>query len=145
MNEADTLALAKRCADRMYADDLASQRLGIEVEVPAAGAVVATMTVRDDMVNGHDICHGGYIFTLADTAFAFACNAYDRVSVAASATIEFIAPARVGDLLRAEARELHRGGRSGIYDVTVSGPQGVVAVFRGRSAALNRAVLGAEA
>jgi acyl-CoA thioesterase len=92
------------------------------------------MQVTDSMINGLGVCHGGYIFTLADSAFAFACNGYDRVTFAASATIEFILPARVGALLVAEARECHRGKRSGIYDVTVHDEEGrLVALFRGRS------------
>ena len=99
------------------------------------------MTVTASMVNGHDICHGGYLFTLADTAFAFACNTYGRATVAAGATIEFLAPAKLGDALVASAREVHRGRRSGIYDVRVTAPgegdeDRLVALFRGRSATL---------
>lgn len=140
---ADTdLVRARACAERMYADDLASQRLGIAIEVIGPGEVEATMAVREDMVNGHAICHGGYIFTLADTAFAFACNAYDRVTVAGGASIEFLAPARAGDRLRARANEVHRKGRSGVYDVRVSDSQDrLVAVFRGRSVTLDKTLL----
>ena len=101
----DELGLATACADRMYANDAASKGLGIEIEIPEPGSAVATMTVRDDMTNGFDMCHGGLIFTLADTAFAFACNAYNDVTVAASGTVEFIRPAFAGDQLRAVALE----------------------------------------
>lgn len=142
MTDTPALVLARACAERMYADDLASQQLGIEIDVELPGTAVATMTVRDDMVNGHDICHGGYIFTLADTAFAFACNAYNRVTVAASASIDFVAPARKGERLEAHAREVHRKGRSGVYDVRVTAANDrLVAVFRGRSVTLEKSVL----
>lgn len=142
MTDTPALVLARACAERMYADDLASQQLGIEIEIDRPGSALATMTVREDMVNGHDICHGGYIFTLADTAFAFACNAYNRVTVAASASIEFVVPARRGDRLAARAEELHRKGRSGIYDVRVSDASGrQVALFRGRSVTLDKVLL----
>lgn len=142
MNADTDLVRARACAERMYADDLASQRLGIAIEVIGPGEVEATMAVREDMVNGHAICHGGYIFTLADTAFAFACNAYDRVTVAGGASIEFLAPARAGDRLRARANEVHRKGRSGVYDVRVSDSQDrLVAVFRGRSVTLDKTLL----
>jgi acyl-CoA thioesterase len=101
------------------------------------------MTVAATMVNGHDIAHGGYVFLLADTAFAFACNTYDEVTVAAGADVTFVAPARLGDELVAEAVERRRFGRSGVYDVTVTrGPGGdVVAEFRGRSRSLGRPLL----
>lgn len=131
MSEMD---LAKRCADAMYAGDRASRELGIAIEVTRAGGAVARFEVRESMVNGFGVCHGGYLFTLADTAFAFACNAYDRVSVAAAASIEFLKPAKLGDTLAAEATERWRGKRSGIYDVEVTNQAGeTVAVFRGRS------------
>lgn len=118
----------------MWSNDLASQELGISVEIIEPGIAEARLEVGRNMVNGHDICHGGYIFTLADTAFAFACNCYNRVTVAASATIEFVRPARLGDVLTASAREAHRGGRTGIYDIAVTDQDGaVVAIFRGRS------------
>ncbi|MDJ0750234.1 MAG: hydroxyphenylacetyl-CoA thioesterase PaaI [Woeseiaceae bacterium] len=129
------LKLARRCADTMTANDRASKMLGIEIEIPAVGEAVATMTVRDDMVNGFDVLHGGLTFALADTAFAFACNAYDALSVAASAQIEFLRPAMRGDVLTATATEDHRGRRSGYYSVEVRNQQGeLIALFRGRSA-----------
>ena len=131
MNEMD---IAQKCRDTMWNNDLASQDLGIEVEVTAPGKAVATLSVAKNMVNGHDICHGGFIFTLADTAFAFACNTYNRVTVAAGASIEFVRPGRLGDRLSARASEAHRGGRTGIYDITVSNQDDeLIAIFRGRS------------
>lgn len=138
----DALELARACAAHMFADDLASQELGIEINISDAGSATATMTVTPAMINGHDVCHGGYVFTLADTAFAFACNAYNRVSVAAGASIEYLAPVRTGDRLTASAIERHRGRRSGTYDVEVHDQQQrLVAVFRGRAAVLDRPLL----
>ena len=126
--------IAQKCADAMYADDAASQRLGIEISDVAPGRATATMTVTDGMVNGHGICHGGYVFTLADTAFAFACNTYDDRTVAAGAAVDFLEPVQAGTTLVATAAERTRRGRSGIYDVTVTTANGqVVAEFRGRS------------
>ena len=126
--------IAQRCADAMYADDAASRHLGIEISDVSPGRAAATMTVTDDMVNGHGICHGGYVFTLADTAFAFACNTYDDRTVAAGATVDFLEPVRAGTRLVATAVERTRRSRSGIYDVTVTSVDGqVVAEFRGRS------------
>ncbi len=140
MNE---LERAKACAERMYGADAASQQLGIAIDVLEPGRVTATMRVRDDMINGFDVCHGGLLFTLADTAFAFACNAYDDLSVAASASMEFLQAARAGDVLTATASEEHRGRRGGLYAVEIVNQDGVrVALFRGRSAALGRALLG---
>ena len=126
--------LAVRCATAMYARDAASRRLGISVTGVAPGRATARMTATDEMVNGHGVCHGGYVFLLADTAFAFACNTYDQATVAAGCDIDFLAPARPGDELVAEATERARTGRSGIYDVTVRRADGqVVAEMRGRS------------
>lgn len=124
----------------MWVRDSASRRLGITIDHVASGRATATMTITAEMVNGHDIAHGGYLFTLADTAFAFACNTYGSVTVAAGADITFVAPARRGDLLEATAVERGRFGRSGLYDVTVRRPADgvVVAEFRGRSRDLGR-------
>lgn len=138
MNDVDT---ARRCAEAMWAKDDASQALGIAIEVTAPGSVRATMQVRADMLNGHDVCHGGYLFTLADTAFAFACNAYGKVTVAAGASIDFLRPAKSGDRLTAVATERHRGGRTGVYDVAVTNQAGeTLALFRGRSHATDRSL-----
>ena len=136
------LEKARACADVMYANDTASRALGIDIEIPEPGSAVATMTVRDDMTNGFDICHGGLLFTLADTAFAFACNAYDDITVAGSGTIEFLRPAFLDDELRAVAVEEHRGQRSGLYAVEVVNQTGeFVALFRGRSVARGQPLL----
>jgi acyl-CoA thioesterase len=138
----DSTDIAQRCADAMYANDAASKSLGIRVEIPAAGAAVAYMTVRDDMVNGFDVCHGGLLFTLADTAFAFACNAYDNLTFAAAANIEFIRPVLLGDELRALAREDYRGSKRGLYTVEVRNQRDeVVAMFHGRSASRGEPLL----
>ena len=138
----DTTDIASRCADVMYAKDAASQALGIRVEIPAAGEAVAHITVRDDMINGFDVCHGGLLFTLADTAFAFACNAYDSLTFAAAANIEFIRPALLGDELRALAREDYRGSKRGLYTVEVRNQRDeVVALFHGRSASRGEPLL----
>ena len=138
--EADELA--RRCAERMYADDAASRALGIEITNVSRGRATASMRVRDDMVNGHGICHGGYVFTLADTAFAFACNTYDDVTVAAGADVAFLEPVAADARLSATAVERSRRGRSGLYDITVTRDDGtVVAEFRGRSRSLGRPLL----
>ncbi|NBE97878.1 hydroxyphenylacetyl-CoA thioesterase PaaI [Nonomuraea sp. KC401] len=114
--------------------DTASAALGIELMELGEGRAVCRMTVTDQMINGHDLCHGGYVFLLADTAFACACNSHGPVTVAAGAEITFVSPARAGDELVAAAAERTRYGRSGIYDITVRRPDGqVVAEFRGRS------------
>ncbi len=117
----------------MMAADAASQALGIQVTSYGEGCATARMRVRPDMVNGHSIAHGGLVFTLADTAFACACNSHGPTTVAASAEIVFVAPARLGDELEATAVERTRFGRSGIYDVTVRRREQIVAEFRGRS------------
>lgn len=129
---------AERATAAMWADDAASQAMGMRLGEVGPGRARVSMTVRDDMVNGHAICHGGYVFALADSAFAFACNSYNRVSVAQACDITFVTPARLGDLLRADAVERARYGRNGIYDVTVRRDDGdLVAEFRGRSRELD--------
>ena len=126
----------------MWAGDKASKALGMKIEIREAGAATANMQVRDDMVNGFDICHGGMVFALADTAFAFACNAYDRVTFAASASIDFLRPAMLGDMLRATASEEYRGSRSAYYLVKVENQDDdLVALFRGRSVSRDEPVL----
>jgi len=126
--------LARRSAEAMLAGDQASLGAGVELVAVGPGTATATMAVRADMVNGHDIAHGGYVFLLADTAFAVACNSYGQSTVASGCDIAFLAPVRAGDHLTAEARETHRAGRSGIYDVSVRRDDGtVVAELRGRS------------
>ncbi|WP_341721284.1 hydroxyphenylacetyl-CoA thioesterase PaaI [Micromonospora sp. FIMYZ51] len=121
----------------MFDADVASNRLGIELISAGGGAAVAQMRITADMVNGHRIAHGGFVFLLADTAFALACNSHGPVTVAASGEITFVRPARQGDLLVARAAERTRYGRSGIYDVTVTRADAeVIAEFRGHSRAL---------
>ena len=138
----DRRELARRCADAMYAEDAASRALGMAIDVREAGEAVARMTVRDDMVNGFGVCHGGLLFTLADTAFAFACNGYDDRTFAAAAAIDFMRPALLGDELRALAREDYRGSKSGFYTVEVRNQRDeVVAMFRGRSASRGEPLL----
>ena len=133
----DPQALAQRSAKAMYDADLASRHLGIQISDVAPGRATARMQVRDTMLNGHAICHGGYVFLLADTAFAFACNTYGPTTVAAACDVVFLGPAHLGDELIAEATERHRFGRSGIYDVTVRRPDTtVIAEFRGHSRTL---------
>jgi acyl-CoA thioesterase len=124
---------AERSAAVMWADDRASQELGMEILEVGPGRAVLRMTVREDMVNGHAIGHGGLTFTLADSAFAFACNSYGRTTVAAEAEIRFRRPTRLGDILVATAVERTREGRDGVYDVTVRDGDTVVATFVGRS------------
>ncbi len=135
-------ALAERCADSMFARDTASQGLGIRIVKVAPGFAVMTMTVRADMLNGHATCHGGFIFLLADSAFAFACNSHNLTTVAAGCTIEFLAPAREGDVLTATGRERALAGRSGVYDIDVTNQHGAtIAVFRGKSARIKGHVI----
>jgi acyl-CoA thioesterase len=130
----DRQALAERSAKALFDPDRASQSLGMRITAVAPGSCTVVMTVRPDMCNGHGICHGGMIFTLADSAFAFACNSGGEPTVAAGASIDFLAPGRAGDELTATARELWRGGRSGLYEITVTNQHGErLAFFRGRS------------
>lgn len=128
-------AIAEQAVARMWEADHASQAMGMEVGQVNPGRAVVTMRVRDDMVNGHGICHGGHIFTLADSSFAFACNSHGPTTVAQAADITFLAPARRGDLLQAVAVERWRKGRNGITDVTVTRTNDgeAIAEFRGRS------------
>jgi acyl-CoA thioesterase len=124
---------AQLSADTMWASDSASRGLGMEIVAVGPGTATLAMTVAETMTNGHDTAHGGFIFSLADSAFAFACNSYGIVTVAAHCSITFIRPGRRGDRLIAEAREVSRSGRSGIYDVRVSAGGVTIAEFRGHS------------
>ena len=134
LTAAEAQALAERVADAMYPRDRASQSLGIKVAKVGPGHAELTMTVRPDMLNGHAICHGGFIFTLADSAFAFACNSYNLTTVASGCVIDFIAPAREGDALTAIAQERSTSGRTGVYDIEVHNQRGEkIAFFRGKS------------
>jgi len=130
----DPQSVAEASARAMYEQDRASQALGMRILEVRPGYARVAMKVREDMVNGHQLCHGGLIFTLADSAFAFACNTYDLVTVASAASVEFLLTARLGDELTASAEERSRSKRTGVYDVTVRNSQGeCVALFRGRS------------
>jgi acyl-CoA thioesterase len=126
--------LAKACAAAMWEDDRATQKLGISLDRVAPGSATLSMTITDDMTNGHGMCHGGYIFTLADSAFAFACNTYNQRTVAQHCSVSFLASAFSGDRLTATAREVSRRGRGGIYDISVVNQNGEqLAEFRGHS------------
>jgi acyl-CoA thioesterase len=125
--------LARACAEAMWKEDDASQGLGMEIVEIKPGRATLAMTVQPQMVNGQRIAHGGFIFTLADSAFAFACNTHNERVVAAQGNITFIRPGKLGDRLVASAREISRSGRSGIYDVQVTADDVVIAEFRGHS------------
>lgn len=134
--------LASACAGRMWAQDRYSQKLGMTIECVNEGKAIVCMTVSGDMVNGHHICHGGAVFALADSAFAFACNSQNQIAVAANCSVDFIRPAKEGDNLVATAVLVHQGKRNGIYDVTVVNQQKrVIAQFRGRSTRLEGSVI----
>ena len=140
----DAEQIARACADAMYANDRASEALGMQIEDMAEGRAVMGMTVREDMVNGHDLCHGGLIFSLADSAFAFACNSQNFNTVAAGARIEFLAAGRLGDRLTAVAEQVSQGARTGIYDVVVTNQENkTVALFRGNSHRIGGALVDA--
>jgi len=131
---AEAAALARRVADHMWANDHASQALGMRLVDVGPGTAHLAMSVRRDMLNGHEICHGGFIFTLADSAFAYACNSYNLVTVASGCGIDFVAPAREGDELHAHAHERNATGRTGVYDIEVTNQRGEkIALFRGKS------------
>lgn len=126
--------VAEATREAMLKDDHATKSLGIRIETVGPGTCTATMTVRQDMLNGHAICHGGLITTLADSAFAFACNAYNEITVASGFDVNLLAAARLGDVLTAQALEVSKAGRTGVYDIAVRNQRGeAVAAFRGRS------------
>ncbi len=126
--------LANACARVMWDDDRASQRLGMTLDQIAPGEATLSMPITSEMTNGHGTCHGGYIFTLADSAFAFACNSYNQRAVAQHCSVTYIAPAFEGDRLTATAREISRRGRGGIYDIRITNQRGEhIAEFRGHS------------
>jgi acyl-CoA thioesterase len=125
--------LARACAEAMWREDDASKGLGMEIVEIGPGQATLAMMVKPDMVNGQRVAHGGFIFALADSAFAFACNTHNERAIAAQGNITFIRPGRLGDLLVATAREISRSGRSGIYDVRVTAGEFVIAEFRGHS------------
>jgi len=129
---------AQRTADLvregMFRNDRASKMLGMRIVDVAPGSATLAMTIRDDMLNGHDICHGGLITTLADSAFAFACNSYNELTVASGFSIDLLAPGRLNDVLTARCAEVSKAGRTGVYDTTITNQRGErIAMFRGRS------------
>ena len=126
--------LAEACAEAMWSTDWTSQRLGMQIEHIAPGEATLSMRVTEDMLNGHGNAHGGFVFSVADSAFAFACNTYNQRAVAYQVSITYMAPGRAGERLTAAAREVYRAGRNGIYDVRVTNERGEpVAEFRGHS------------
>ena len=130
----DTQQLAQACAESLYKNDRACKGLGIELTNISPGCAEMSMVVRTEMLNGHDVCHGGFIFSLADTAFAYACNSQNLNTVASGARIEFLAPGREGDVLTARAEVRAQGGRVGLYDVCVTDQDDKqIALFRGNS------------
>ena len=138
----DPQALAMAAAAQMYERDHATQALGIEIVAIEPGYARMQMPVRTDMLNGHQTCHGGFIFALADSTFAFACNSYNIQTVAAGCSIEYLAPGYEGDVLQAEAVEQARSGKTGVYDIVVTNQDGKkIALFRGKSHQLKGEVI----
>lgn len=138
----DTLSpqeIAEKCSAVMLANDAASQGLGINIQAIEPGKAVLSMTVDETMLNGHKTCHGGFIFTLADSAFALACNSYNKTAVAAACDISFVRPAHAGNVLTADAREVHKAGRNGIYDIRITDQDNqTIALFRGKSRIISK-------
>jgi len=134
MTDLNPQQTAEFVREQMFVNDRASKALGMQVIEVAPGRATVTMSVRTDMLNGHDICHGGLIATLADSAFAFACNSYNELTVASGFSIDIVAPGRLGDVLSAHCVEISKSGRTGLYDTSVTNQRGErIAVFRGRS------------
>jgi acyl-CoA thioesterase len=134
MSDLDPQALAEACRDALWADDEAAKSLGVTIDAVGPGTARASLTIIRTMANGHGVCHGGYIFCLADMAFAYACNSHGPRVVAQHCSVTFLAPAKVGERLTADARETTRWGRNGLYDISIRGGDGrLVAEFRGHS------------
>ena len=141
----DATHLARDCAEAMYERDQATRRMGIQLLDAGPGSAKLSMRVREDMIQGHGTCHGGYLFALADSAFAFACNSYNDATVAIGCSIDYVAPAREGDELIASASEQSRSGRTGNYDVRIENSQGqLIALFHGKSYKVRGTVLAQE-
>ena len=141
----DAQKLAQDCAESMYDRDQARRDLGMKITHVAPGKATVTMPVTSTMIQGHGSCHGGYLFTLADSAFAFACNSYNKATVASGCSIEYMLGACEGDLLTANAVEQSRGNRTGVYDITVTNQNGhVIALFRGKSYQVRGEVIQSE-
>ncbi|OMH38339.1 hydroxyphenylacetyl-CoA thioesterase PaaI [Motiliproteus sp. MSK22-1] len=134
--------LAERCADELYKNDSATRKLGMEIVRIEPGYAELTLPITEWMVNGHQTCHGGMIFTLADSAFAFACNSENQKTVASGCNIDYLSPGRIGDLLTAKAEKQYHRGRTGVYDVRVENQHGdLVALFRGKAYRLSGNIL----
>jgi acyl-CoA thioesterase len=143
--EREVQAAPKAVANAMYARDHVAHALDMKIEQVSFGSATVSMTVRKDMVNGHDICHGGYMALLCDSAFAYACNSYNATTVASGFSVEFLAPAKLGDTLVAMAVEQTLRGRTGVYDVKLTNQNGdVIALFRGKSARISGSVIASE-
>lgn len=141
----DAQTLAQNCAESMYERDQATRNLGMKITHVAPGKATVTMPITNIMIQGHGSCHGGYLFTLADSAFAFACNSYNKATVASGCSIEYMLGAREGDVLTANAVEQSRGNRTGVYDITLTNQNGhVVALFRGKSYQVRGEVIQSE-
>ena len=138
----EAIELAQACAQEMWSNDKASQALEMSLDEVLPGRATLSMDVNQTMTNGYDICHGGYIFALADSAFAFSCNTYDRVTVAQGCSIEYLRPVRLGDRLCAKGREVKRGRTTGIYDIDIFNQRNeLVSIFRGNSFTLDKSIL----
>lgn len=145
MTNHEALSLAEACGSALFERDVASQAMGMRLLSVAPGRAQMGMTVRADMVQGHGTCHGGYLFALADSAFAFACNSYNEATVAIGCSIDYVAPARLGDTLTAQASEQSRSGRTGNYDVRIENQNGqLIALFHGKSYKVRGTVLAQE-
>ena len=145
MTNHQAMNLASQCAQSLFERDQASQALGMRLLSVAPGAARLGMSVRADMLQGHGTCHGGFLFALADSAFAFACNSYNEATVAIGCSIDFIAPARLGDTLTADCIEQSLRGRTGNYDVRIENQQGqLIALFHGKSYKVRGPVLAQE-
>ena len=141
----DATQLARDCAEAMFERDRATRRMGIRLLDAGPGSATLSMRVREDMIQGHGTCHGGYLFALADSAFAFACNSYNEATLAIGCSIDYVAPAREGDELVARASEQSRSGRTGNYDVRIENSQGqLIALFHGKSYKVRGTVLAQE-
>lgn len=145
MTNQQAISLASSCAWTLYERDQASQQMGMRLLSAAPGTAWVGMSVREDMLQGHGTCHGGYLFALADSAFAFACNSYNEATVAIGCSIDYVAPARLGDTLTAQAIEQSRSGRTGNYDVRIENQHGqLIALFHGKSYKVRGSVLAQE-
>mgnify|MGYP002738616269 CR=1 FL=1 len=134
MNNTEAQQLAESCAAALYQRDVATRALGMQLQSVAPGKACMSMQIRADMLQGHNSCHGGYLFTLADSAFAFACNTYNEATVGIGCSIDYVAPAFLDDVLTARAVELSRSGRTGNYDVRIENQDGqLIALFHGKS------------